>query len=58
MPKMAEGILKLPKLKGCWILEHDHVAVEEETQSNLEEIVRLHRHRQLVVEMIGRSYLR
>ncbi len=58
LPKMAKGILDLPKLKECWIEADNLLASTDETHVKLEEVVRAHRHRQLVV-MIGHyNYLR
>ena len=56
--KMAEVILGLPKLKACWIFVDNGDRVPEETRKKLQEIVRPHRHRQIVVHMIGHNYLR
>ncbi len=55
--KMAERILKLPKLKGWWIYVDKHDGVTDETHKKLQEVVRPHRHRQLVVDLIDHSYL-
>ncbi len=57
VPKMAEGLLKLPKLTGCWIHLDDDRGISDDARKKLEEVVRPHRHRLLVVEMIGRYYL-
>ncbi len=56
--KMVEGILKLPKLNGCWISANNIVGTLDGTRKKMKEVVRPHRHRQLVVAMIGHTYLR
>ncbi len=55
--KMADVILGLPKLKVCSIFADNRDRVPDETRKKLQEVVRPHWHRQLVVEMLGCSYL-
>ena len=55
--KMAKNVLELPKLKYCWINADNNVEITNETHFKLKEVVRPLRHRQLVVTLIGHTYL-
>ncbi len=57
LAKMAEGILKSPKLKRCWIYVDNHEGVRDKAHKKLKEVVRPHQHRLLVVVINDHSYL-